>query len=138
MHVVPIFKRDVNSMEGTNIEQIWTLLERNGKYCSSVETVEDALAYAKENDIPIIGNPVVSEHFIFLHVDNTSPLLDQFYSWNETRPDQQPMRTVWRPFLWITNALSEDVWGTNTYLKDIVIGEGVSVFNLITEYLQTA
>jgi hypothetical protein len=123
-------------MEGTNIQQIWTLLERNGKYCSFVETVEDALAYAEENDIPLNGTPVVSEHFIFLPVDNTSPLLDQFYSWNETRPDEQPMRTVWRPFLWISNDLSEDVWGTNAYLNDIVIGEGVSVFNLIVEYLQ--
>jgi hypothetical protein len=134
MHVVPIFERAVSSMEGTNMKQIWTLLERNGTYCSSVETVEDALVYAKENDIPLLGEPVQTEHFIFLNVDATSPLLDQFYSWNETLPDEQPMRTVWRPFLWISNDSSEDVWGVNMYLKDIQIGHNLSVFDLIVEH----
>jgi hypothetical protein len=134
MYVVPIFERLINSMEGGHMKQIWILLERNGTYCSSVETVEDAVSYANENDIPILGEPVKTNNFIFLYVDSTSPLLDQFFSWNETLPDEQPMRTVWRPFLWISNDSSEDVWGVNMYLKDIQIGHNLSVFDLIVEH----
>jgi hypothetical protein len=59
MYVVPIFERVLNSMEDIYIKQVWTLLERNGTYCSSVETVEDAVAYATENEIPLNGPPVV-------------------------------------------------------------------------------
>ncbi len=116
------------------MKQIWILLERNGTYCSSVETVEDAVSYANENDIPILGEPVKTNNFIFLYVDSTSPLLDQFFSWNETLPDEQPMRTVWRPFLWISNDSSEDMWGVNTHLKEIEVGHNISVFDLIVEY----
>jgi hypothetical protein len=136
MYVVPIFQRMLNSKEGVDIKQIWTLLERNGTYCSSVETVEDALAYAKENEIPLNGEPLVSAHFIFLPVDSTSPLLDGFYTWNETQPDEQPMRTVWRPFVWISNSISKDVWGTNIYLKDFNIGNNLSIFDLVNEYFE--
>jgi hypothetical protein len=99
-----------------------------------VETVEDALTYAAENEIPLTGAPVVSTHFIFLPVDSTSSLLDTFYTWNETQPDEQPMRTVWRPFVWISNSGSNDVWGTNIYLQDINIGNNLSVFELVNEY----
>jgi hypothetical protein len=134
MYVVPIFERLINSMEGGHMKQIWILLERNGTYCSSVETVEDAVSYANENDIPILGEPVKTNNFIFLYVDSTSPLLDQFFSWNETLPDEQPMRTVWRPFLWISNDSSEDMWGVNTHLKEIEVGHNISVFDLIVEY----
>lgn len=134
MHVVPIFERVLNSTEDITIKQIWTLLERNGTYCSSVQTVDDALTYAAENEIPLTGAPVVSTHFIFLPVDSTSALLDTFYTWNETQPDEQPMRTVWRPFVWISNSGSNDVWGTNIYLQDINIGNNLSVFELVNEY----
>ena len=137
MYVVPIFERVINSMEGGEMKQIWVLLERNGTYCSSVETLEDATTYANENDIPILGQPVKSKNFIFLHVDSASHLLDQFFSWNETSPDEQPMRTVWRPFLWISNDSSEDVWGVNTHLKDVQVGQSVSAFDLIVEYIQS-
>ena len=136
MYVVPIFERMLNSKEDVDIKQIWTLLERNGTYCSSVERVEDALTYAKENEIPLNGVPLVSAHFIFLPVDSTSPLLDGFYTWNETQPDEQPMRTVWRPFVWISNSSSKDVWGTNIYLKDVNIGNNLSIFDLVNEYFE--
>jgi hypothetical protein len=137
MYVVPIFERVLNSMEDICIKQVWTLLERNGTYCSSVETVEDAVAYATENEIPLNGPPVVSSHFIFLPVDSTSTLLDTFYTWNETQPDEQPMRTVWRPFVWISKCSCKDVWGTNVYLKDINIGNNLSIFELVNEYFET-
>lgn len=139
MYVIPIFERTINSIDTACIKQIWMLLERNGTYCSTVETVEDAIAYATENDIPLKGGePVVSAPFIFLPVDSTSDQLDLFYTWNETRVDEQPMRHCWRPFSWIysnTNA-NDDIWGTNVYLKDDFIGDNISVFDVVTEYFK--
>jgi hypothetical protein len=113
------------------------LLERNGTFCTSIETIEDAQAYATENDIPLSAPPVAVNGFVFLLVKQSSPLLDQFYTWNETPPDEQPMRAVWRPFLWVINSNSgDDIWGTNTILKDIFLGNSLSAFNIIHEYIR--
>jgi Tfp pilus assembly protein PilZ len=99
-----------------------------------VESVEDATTYAAENEIPLAGAPFLKGGAVFLPVDSASTLLDQFYTWNETRPDEQPMRTVWRPFIWITaNNSDSDVWGTNVHLKDVLVGNGLSVFQIITD-----
>jgi hypothetical protein len=57
--------------------------------------------------------------------------LDLFYTWNETRMDEQPMRAVWRPFVWITNPAQEDIWGTNMYLGNIEIAKGKTVLDVI-------
>jgi hypothetical protein len=137
MYVIPIFHRTVNSFDETLIQQVWMLLERNGTFCTSIETIEDAQAYATENDIPLSAPPVAVNGFVFLLVKQSSPLLDQFYTWNETPPDEQPMRAVWRPFLWVINSNSgDDIWGTNTILKDIFLGNSLSAFNIIHEYIR--
>ena len=113
------------------------LLDRNGTFCTSIETIEDAQAYATENVIPLSAPPVAVNGFVFLLVKQTSSLLDQFYTWNETPPDEQPMRTVWRPFLWVVSSnLEDDIWGTNIFLKDIFLGNILSAFDIIHEYLQ--
>jgi hypothetical protein len=138
MILVPIFDRFVNRLDEATIKQIWMLLERNGTYCTSVDTVEDALTYATENDIPLTGEPLVSDSFIFLPVDHTSPSLDLFYTWNETLGDEQPMRTVWRPFMWISNEGGNDVWGTNTYLKDTSIADGFSVVDVVEAWMKVS
>ena len=133
--MVPIFYKTINSFDATTMRQVWLLLERNGTFCSSVESVEDAATYATENEIPLAGAPFLRGGAVFLPVDSASTLLDQFYTWNETRPDEQPMRTVWRPFIWITaNNSDSDVWGTNVHLKDVLVGNGLSVFQIITDY----
>lgn len=137
--MVPIFHKTINSFDGTTMRQVWLLLERNGTFCSSVDSVEDAATYAAENDIPLTGTPFLKGGAVFLPVDSTSTLLDQFYTWNETRPDEQPMRTVWRPFIWITaNNSDSDVWGTNVHLKDVLVGNCLSVFQVITDYFAAA
>jgi hypothetical protein len=136
MYVIPIFYRTIRSFDNTVINQVWILLERNGNFCTFVESLEDAMTYATENDVPLKGPPIVTEHAIFLPVDDTSHLLDQFYTWNETRPDEQPMRTVWRPFIWIFDTdINGDIWGTNAYLKRLMVGDNLSVFQILTEYL---
>ena len=137
--MVPIFYKTINSFDATTMRQVWLLLERNGTFCSSVESVEDAATYATENEIPLAGAPFLRGGAVFLPVDSASSLLDQFYTWNETRPDEQPMRTVWRPFIWITaNNSDSDVWGTNVHLKDVLVGNGLSVFQIITDYFEPA
>lgn len=136
--MVPIFTKAINSIDTTSIQQIWILLERNGTHCTSVETVEDAVAYATDNDIPLVGEPIVKEPFIYLPVDGKSPELDLFYTWNETRLDEQPLRAVWRPFLWISDATQEDIWGTNVYLSDIHIADKKSVSDVLLNYFATA
>ena len=139
MYVVPIFQKTINNFDDTTMKQVWMLLERNGTFCSSVESLEDAAMYAAENDIPLTGEPFLRGNTIFLPVDSASTLLDQFYTWNETRPDEQPMRTVWRPFVWITPTDSnEDIWGTNVHLKNVEVGNGLSVLQIITEYFGAA
>jgi hypothetical protein len=137
MYVVPIFTKTINSIDTALLQQVWMLLERNGTFCTRVETVEDAVTYATENEIPLQGEPIIVEPFIYLPVDGKSDALDLFYTWNETRTDEQPMRAVWRPFVWITNEAQEDIWGTNTYLDRIEIANGKTVLDLIKGW-QTA
>jgi hypothetical protein len=137
MYVVPIFTKTINSIDTALLQQIWMLLERNGTFCTYVETVEDALAYATENEIPLQGAPIVVESVIYLPVDGKSSALDLFYTWNETRTDEQPMRAVWRPFAWITNSAQEDIWGTNAHLGKIEIANAKTVLDVIKGW-QTA
>jgi len=131
MYVIPIFTKTINSIDTALLQQIWMLLERNGTFCTYVETVEDAVAYATENEIPLQGQPIVVDSVIYLPVDGKSPALDLFYTWNETRMDEQPMRAVWRPFVWITNPAQEDIWGTNMYLDRVEIAKGKTVLDII-------
>jgi len=135
MYVIPIFEKVVNALDTTTIRQFWMLLERNGTYCTSVETLEDAVTYATDNDIPLASEPVVADPFIFLPVDSKAPALDLFYTWNETRTDEQPMRAVWRPFLWVYDTAQEDIWGTNAYLRQIVVADKKSVGDVLSTYL---
>jgi hypothetical protein len=135
MYVIPIFDKTINLLDTTCIRQFWMLLERNGTYCASVDTVEDAVAYATDNDIPLTGEPIVAEPFIFLPVDSKAPALDLFYTWNETRIDEQPMRTVWRPFLWVSENGQDDIWGTNAYLARIIVADTKSVADILATYL---
>jgi len=92
------------------------------------------MQWATENDIPLKGEPTLSGPFLFLPVDGTSPDLDAFYTWNETLPEEQPMRTVWRPFLWVTDNSNADSWGTNIHLSQIAVADGKSVYDVILEW----
>jgi hypothetical protein len=129
-----MFAKTLHSEEGLAFQQIWVLLERNGNHCASVNNTEEAMQWATENDIPLKGEPTLSDTLLFLPVDGTSPDLDAFYTWNETLPEEQPMRTVWRPFLWVTDNSNADSWGTNIHLSQIAVADGKSVYDVILEW----
>jgi hypothetical protein len=135
MYLFPIFKKQIHSIDDSVFYQIWVLLERNGTHSAFVESIESALEWAKENDVPLQGEPISSGPFLFLPVDGTSSTLDTFYTWNETSPDEQPLRTVWRPFVWVTDHSGNDIWGTNVQLSQINIAETHSVFDVVTSWL---
>jgi hypothetical protein len=134
MYLFPIFTKTLHSEEGLTFQQIWMLLERNGNHCASVNNLEEVIQWASDNDVPMKGEPILSGPFLFLPVDGTSTDLDAFYTWNETSPEEQPMRTVWRPFVWVTGDSNADSWGTNTHLSQITIADGKSVYDVIMEW----
>jgi len=137
MYIIPIFTRTIKNIDTVKVSQVWMFLERNGSHCIPGSSLEDALVFASLNSIPLAGAPIVSDHFIFLPVDSTADL-SSFYLWGEIRFNEQPMKEVWRSFLWISEPNStEDVWGTNTFLRDIPIADSHSVHTIIERYFKT-
>jgi len=137
MYIIPIIVKPIETTYDTVIKQVWVFLERNGTHCMIVNSVKEAKEFAVTNEFPLTGAPIVSGNFIYLPVDSTADL-SSFYLWNEVRPTEQPMKEVWRSFLWIVMKNShEDVWGTNKFLKDIFIAGNNSVYGVIEGYFKT-
>ena len=137
MYLVPIFTKNIKKSEGIQIKQVWIFLERNGTQCIHVNSLEDAMGFVSINQLPLTGVPILSGPFIFLPVDSKADL-SSFYLWSEIRPNEHPMKEVWRSFLWILHADSgEDIWGTNGFLRDISIADSHSVFTIIESYFKT-
>jgi hypothetical protein len=112
MYVIPILIQKVNE----SVQTCWILLERNGTACIQVNSVEEAVAFAAENEIVAAGPPLVKNNYVFIPVDSHRTYLPAFYSWGEVLPNEQPMREVWRAFIWRTPG---DSWGTNTMLDSV-------------------
>jgi len=137
MYVVPIIIKSIDTRYDTVIKQVWMLLERNGTHCISVESEEEAAEFAIINDIQLTGKPIISGPFVYLPVEPTSNL-SAFYLWSEIKPNEQPMKEVWRSFLWVILKGSEDdVWGTNLFLKDIFIAGQHSVYKILEGYFSS-
>jgi len=119
MFLVPIYTQKISEMELFTIYQCWLLLERNGTHCISVNSEADAEGFIKENGIALQTPPKREGNLIFLDVDKDNTALEEFYSWAEVHPNDQPPKEVWRPFLWQVSKkeAGKDVWGTNNYLK---------------------
>jgi len=128
MHLVPILS--VNHGKTAKIVQYWMFLERNGTYCIEIDSVEGAKAFAEENGFPLLREPVKVDDLVFLFIDPNSEGLESFYTWSEVQP-AQPLREVWRPFLWVSPVNGEDMWGTNQYLSEIQITPKKTVFDVI-------
>jgi hypothetical protein len=99
-----------------------------------IDSVDDALLFASENELIIASSPTVDENLVFLEVSPTTKGLHLFYTWGETLVNTQPMKDVWRPFVWVQGAT--DVLGTNMYLSDISLGHGLSVHSVLTTYFK--
>lgn len=115
MYLVPIVRRTVVEKSGQQIIQCWLLLERNGTHLMSVGSAEEGAAFATENDLTVTRT-VVAGDLLFLDIA-PMPALGDFYTWAEVAPGQQPMREVWRPFLWSVPDL-----GSNEALKSMEVG----------------
>jgi hypothetical protein len=128
MFVIPVLAVPLQNV--INIVQVWMFLERNGTHAIEVEGKEEALSFAEQNGFQILGEPVVRGDIIFLLIDPKCKDLGSFYTWSEITPSQQPMKEVWRPFLWVKAA--EDLWGTNQYLNEIMLTKDRSVYNVVS------
>ena len=109
-------------------------LERNGTHAIHVDSVEDALAFAKENGFSLVGEPIINKDVVYLLVDSKSKELASFYTWGEIQPNTTPMKEVWRPFLWVKD--KGDMWGTNQYLSDIKVGPTISIYDVVSAFLE--
>ena len=131
MYLIPILTAPIKEMKTTSIVQIWMFLERNGTHCIEIDSVEEAAKFAEMNGFPLFHPPVRQGELVFLFVDPKCKELESFYTWTEIQPGEQPMREVWRPFLWVKPLDGLDVWGTNQYLGEIQITPNRSVLEII-------
>jgi hypothetical protein len=131
MFVIPVLAVPLQNV--INIVQVWMFLERNGSHAIEVEDKEEALIFAEQNGFQILGEPVVRGDIVFLLIDPKCKDLGSFYTWSEITPSQQPMKEVWRPFLWVKAA--EDLWGTNQYLNEIMLTKDKSVYSLLNSFV---
>ena len=139
MYVVPIYRQKINESAIADTYQCWILLERNGTLCISVDSVEQAAAFAEDNALALRRAPIHSGPYIFLDVDGEKTSLADFYTWSDILVGEQPLREVWRPFLWMVSKRSEeeDIWGTNTYLNFLVCAPPAgTILMLLREYFR--
>ena len=123
MLLIPMVRRLIIKTADTTIWQIWLLLERNGTHTMSVGSAEEADAFAAENGLTIVKRWIEGDS-IFLDIA-TTPSLAEFYTWSEIAPGQQPMREVWRPFVW-----SAPDMGSNEALDALDLGPKTAGFIL--------
>jgi hypothetical protein len=105
----------VDSPAATTFHQFWLLLERNGTHLMTVDTVEEANAFVKENGL-VAKRTWATDDTIYIEIASCGSLAD-FYTWSDVMPGQHPLREVWRPFVWS----SPDI-GCNEALEQVEIG----------------
>ena len=81
----------------------------------SVGGPEEAVAFAAENELTVHSTHVYNDH-AYLEIA-PSDALTEFYTWADVTPGQQPLREVWRPFVWS----APDV-GCNEALETVELG----------------
>jgi hypothetical protein len=115
MYIVPIIHAEIQTDEKYSLIKCAMLLDRNGSSCllnnSSVKE------FCMSNELIIEGEPLVINNLTFVRINPVQTNLETFYTWSEVTPASQPMKEVWRYFIW--NNEVNDIWGTNTYLDSI-------------------
>lgn len=90
-------------------------------------SAEDAAVFAAENGLEQRATPMIVPSLGATLLDiAVSPALADFYTWAEISQADQPMREVWRPFLW-SPAVAKG-------LEEISIGEGLTVAAVLGAY----
>jgi hypothetical protein len=124
MFLIPIVYRRLG-----DLHQCWLLLERNGMHAME-GNAEAAATFAAENGLEqrseLIVVPALNTTLLDIAV---SPALAEFYTWAEVAGGGQPMREVWRPFLW-SPAIAKG-------LEEISIGEGLTVAAVLEAYFKS-
>ena len=134
MFIIPIIIKNIQESDDSIMRQVWLFLERNGTQSITVDSLKSAEDFIKQNEFPLEGPLVVIQNFIYAPV-NSEADLSPFYLWNEIQQNEVPMKEVWRSFLWVVGRDSEeDVWGTNAFLKEILITQKDSVYTVIERY----
>lgn len=130
--------KEIDKNTKYNLVKCALFLEKNGTACLALNDSKDPIESAKEflqnNEIYTLGEPVLSENFIYVSVDPVKTDLSSFYNWSEIIPSSQPMKEVWRQFIWNMN--DPDSWGTNVYLDSIDLGP-LNVGQILRGYFKT-
>jgi hypothetical protein len=136
MFIIPIIVKNIQVTDDSVMKQVWLFLERNGTQCIAVDSLNAANNFIKTNDFPLKTPLIVSGQHIYAVIDSSADV-SSFYLWNEIRQNVHPMKEVWRSFIWIVGKDSEeDVWGTNTFLKEIVLTQKDSVHTILEGYFK--
>lgn len=121
MFLIPIVCRRLG-----DLHQCWLLLERNGTHAMEA-SAEDAAVFAVENGLEQRVTPIAVPALGVTLLDiAVSPALAEFYTWTDVANGGQPMREVWRPFLW-SPAVAKG-------LEEISIAEGLTVATVLGGY----
>ncbi len=129
MFVIPILERTLQQREVYTLKQFWMLLERNGTHLIEVADAAGAREFAETNGLEILRERLWAD-CLFLEIRQT-PSLAEFYTWDETPPGTQPMREVWRPFLWASTDNIEDPLGIHRPLYEIELAAGHSAGSIL-------
>ena len=134
MYIVPIAVRN----RGTDVKQLWVLLERNGTHRMSLDTgsstpVDAAREFSDLNGLTLIGAPIQVGKLVFVSVDMGRTDFSAFYTWREVPPGTVPSKEVWRQFTWVSDTLD-----VNIVLNQIIVGEpDHTVYSVLNAYLKT-
>lgn len=113
-------------------------LDKNGGACISLDKSSNPIQAVNEflnaNEIYSKSSPVLVDDVIYVEIDDVKTDLNSFYKWSEVLPTCQPVKEVWRYFVW--NAHESDNWGTNMYLDSINLGP-YSAGHLLKGYFKT-
>jgi len=126
MRCVPIFTRILKENEESTLVQAWILLEKGGTSIMSVDTAEEALLFAKENELHLTGSKEDGDT-IFLIVDRVNTRLNEFYSWGEANTTGATM-DLWRPFVWYIPKNPENNLYINLCHMDTPFGEVLNTY----------
>jgi hypothetical protein len=131
MYIVPIVYKEIETNSKYSLIKCALLLDRNGTSCISNNT--NLEEFCKTNELVIIGEPITINDIVFVRINPEKTDLSTFYTWSEVAPASQPMKELWRYFIWNNDV--DDVWGTNTYLDSIDCNP-YSVGHLLKNYFR--
>ena len=138
MYIVPIVHTEINTNTKYNLINCGLFLDKNGTSCISLGNCSNPIETANEflsiNGFFPKSPPTLLDTIVLVEIDPVKTDLNSFYKWSEVLPTTQPVKEVWRYFVW--NNHTPDTWGTNMYLDSIDISP-YSVGHILKGYFKT-